>query len=214
LTVFSEERSWFERHSLVVAYDLVGAVLTVERHGIRTSGRVVEVEAYAGSEDLASHAGKYRTGRISLFGEQGSLYAYRSYGIHTMVNVVAHRSNEAGAVLLRALEPLTGIEDMQLRRGDRARMLATGPGSLSQAMGFRLDDDGVDLLEASWVSVDVNVRQESVLASPRIGISKGQSVCWRLFDKDSRQVSVHQRGTLVTFAEVERMIPPVGTIIS
>lgn len=212
--VFSRDRSWFERHPLFVAYDLLGAVLSVERDGITTSGRVVEVEAYSGFNDPASHAGKYRVARVSLSGQQGRLYVYRAYGIHTMLNVVAHRHDEAGGVLFRALEPLAGLDGMRTRRGDRAQMLASGPGSLCQAMGFRLDDNGTDLVETPWVRVDIQQRLESAVASPRIGISKGLGVNWRLFVRDSQHVSVHKRGTLVTYAELERMIPPVGTIIS
>jgi len=212
--MFSRDRSWFERHPLFVAYDLIGALLRVERDGMTASGRVVEVEAYAGPDDLASHTGKYTSGRVSLFGEQGQLYVHRSYGIHTLVNVVAHRAGEAGGVLFRALEPLSGMEGMQLRRGDRARRLASGPGSLSQAMDFRMDDNGVDLLTAPWVSVEVSTRQDSVLAGPRIGVSKGLSANWRLFDRASRHVSVHRRGTLVTHDDLRHMIPSIGTIIS
>lgn len=212
--MFSHDRSWFQRHPLAVAYDLLGATLSVERDGVATGGRVVEVEAYAGPDDLASHSGKYRAARTALFGEQGRLYIYRSYGIHTMLNVVAHAAGGAGGVLFRALEPSAGVEEMRVRRGEGARSLATGPGSLCQAMGFRLDDDGTDLIESAWLGLDVDRRIDAAIASPRIGVSKGLSVNWRLFDRESSHVSVHKRGTLVTYDDLEDMIPPVGTIIS
>lgn len=212
--MFSGERSWFERHPLYVAYDLLGALLRVDRDGIVTSGRVVEVEAYGGAEDLASHTGKYRAGRTSLFGEQGRLYVHRAYGIHTLVNVVAHRRDEAGGVLFRALEPLSGTEEMRHRRGERAKRLATGPGALSQAMGFRLDDSGAELIESPWVGIEIMSRIPTAVAGPRIGISKGLSADWRLLDADSPFVSVHKRGTLITQADLESMIPPAGTIIT
>ncbi len=209
----SPDRSWFERHPLFVAYDLLGAMLGVDRNGVATRGRVVEVEAYAGPYDLASHSGKYRAARASLFGEQGRLYVYRSYGIHTMLNVVAHEPGDAGGVLFRALEPCAGLEAMRVRRGARARLLATGPGSLCQAMGFQLDDGGKDLIESDWVWLDVGHCVETVRASARIGVSKGLSASWRLFDGASPYVSVHTRGTPITCDDLEDMIPPAGTII-
>lgn len=212
--VCSLDRSWFERHPLFVAYDLLGATLGVDREGVATTGRVVEVEAYAGPYDLASHSGKYRAARASLFGEQGRLYVYRSYGIHTMLNVVAHRTGDAGGVLFRALEPRAGIEEMRHRRGERARSLASGPGSLSRAMGFRLTDDGSDLIESPWLSLNVAEPVAAAVAGPRIGVSRGLSVSWRLFDGRSADVSVHRRGVLVTRDDLEDMIPPDGTIIS
>ena len=213
MTVFTLDRSWFERHPLRVAYDLLGSMLGVERDGVATRGRVVEVEAYAGPYDLASHSGKYRAARASLFGEQGRLYIYRSYGIHTMLNVVAHEPGDAGGVLFRAVEPCSGVEEMRSRRGDRARLLATGPGSLCQAMGFRLEDDGTDVIDSSWLQLDVTHPIEAAMASPRIGVSKGSSVSWRLFDGTSAMVSVHKRGIPILRDNLEDMIPPLGTII-
>lgn len=211
--MFCHDRSWFERHPLFVAYDLLAGVLQVERDGISTSGRVVEVEAYSGPNDLASHAGKYQTSRSSLFGEPGRLYVHRSYGIHTLVNVVAHGPQEAGGVLFRALEPVAGLEEMRIRRGDRAGSLASGPGSLSQAMGLRLEDNGTDLLTASWISLETCGREAQVMAGPRIGISKGLGVNWRLFCQDSDHVSVHRRGILISHNDLVQMIPPTDTII-
>ena len=213
MTVFPFGRSWFERHPLLVAYDLLGSTLGVERDGVATRGRVVEVEAYAGPYDLASHSGKYRAARASLFGEQGRLYIYRSYGIHTMLNIVAHEPGEAGGILFRALEPCAGVDAMRARRGDRATRLATGPGSLCQAMGVRLDDDGTDVIDSSWLRLDVADRIEAAMASPRIGVSKGLSVNWRLFDSTSALVSVHKRGIPIVRDDLEDMIPPRGTII-
>lgn len=212
--MFSHDRAWFQRHPLMVAYDLLGTTLTVRRDGTMTGGRVVEVEAYAGPNDLASHSGKNRAGRAALLGEPGRLYLYRSYGIHTMLNVVAHVAGEAGGVLFRALEPQTGEEEMRARRGERARRLASGPGSLCQAMGLRLNDDGTDVMDSGWLHLAVTGRIDAAVAGPRIGISKGLSVSWRLFDTESTHVSVHRRGFRVTFDDLDSMIPPVGTIIA
>lgn len=211
--MFSRNRSWFERHPLIVAYDLLGATLSSARDGVETGGRVVEVEAYAGPSDLASHSGKFRAARMSLFGDQGRLYVYRSYGIHTMLNVVAHEQGQAGGVLFRALEPRAGIDEMQTRRGQGARSLTSGPGSLCQAMGVRLTDDGTDVIESCWLTLDVVEPIGVAVAGPRIGVSKGLSVNWRLFDGTSSHVSVHRRGIAISRSDLEDMIPPAGTII-
>lgn len=211
--MFAGDRRWFERHPLFVAYDLLGAMLTVRRDGILTSGRVVEVEAYADAHDLASHAGKYRAGKVALRGEPGRLYMYRSYGIHTMTNIVAHEAGTAGAVLIRALEPIAGTESMRSRRGERARLLATGPGSLSQAMGFRLDDNGDDVMLASWLTLEVLPRQLRALSGPRIGIAKGLSVNWRLFCAENAHVSSRKSGVPVAYDDLKFLIPPIGTIL-
>lgn len=211
--MFAGDRRWFERHPLFVAYDFLGAILTVRRDGILTSGRVVEVEAYTDANDLASHVGKYRAGKIALSGEPGRLYMYRSYGIHTMTNIVAHEAGMVGAVLIRALEPIAGTESMQSRRGERARLLATGPGSLSQAMGFRLDDNGDDVMLASWLTLEVLPRQLRALSGPRIGIAKGLSVNWRLFCAENAHVSSRKSGVPVAYDDLEVLIPPTGTIL-
>ncbi|MEJ7839688.1 MAG: DNA-3-methyladenine glycosylase [Thermomicrobiales bacterium] len=192
------DRQWFERHPFVVAFDLLGHVLSVDRDGDMTSGRIVEVEAYAGPDDLASHAGTLRAGKSALNGESGVLYMYRSYGIHTMLNIVAHEPAEAGAVLIRAIEPVDGHDIMQARRGSsRVDMLTSGPGNVCQAMGFRLSDNGVDLQKSSWIDLKPGPPPSRIWAGPRIGISRSVARPWRLFDADCPFVSSHRRGNPV-----------------
>jgi DNA-3-methyladenine glycosylase len=192
------DRSWFERHPLEVAFDLLGMEVAVERDGTRTSGRIVEVEAYGGMTDPASHATFLKAGKIALFGEPGRLYMYRSYGIHTMLDFVAHEPGVAGAILIRALEPLTGIPLMQARRGtDRLRSLTTGPGVLCQAMDLRLTDNGYDLVNGSEIQLLPGTPPDLVIAGPRIGISRAVDHPWRLFEAGSPFVSSHRRGELV-----------------
>ncbi len=140
---------------------------------------VVETEAYL-PDDPASHSFRGRTPRNgTMFGPPGRLYGYRSYGIHWCANVVCSAEGLGAAVLLRALEPLSGIEVMRTRRGlDDKRSLAAGPGRLTQALAITSEHDGADLgvlpfeLRAPEGSVDV-------VASPRVGISRAADRPWR-----------------------------------
>ncbi len=207
------EAEWFQRHPVLVAFDLIGTVLRVQRDGADVSGRIVEVEAYAGPLDLASHSARMQAALRLLSADPGNLYVYRSYGIHTMLNVVAHEPGDTGGILVRALEPLTGLDAMQERRGGPGKHLAKGPGVLTQALGVRLADVGIDLKTSDEISLYHGDALRPVLASARIGISRGLSASWRFFDAESRDVSAHRRGMLITRDDALRSIPPAGTII-
>jgi DNA-3-methyladenine glycosylase len=167
-------RPFFERPPATVAPELLGALLVC---GDR-SGRIVEVEAYGDHDDPASHAHRGPTARnASMFGPAGHLYVYRSYGIHWCANVVAHVEGRAGAVLVRALAPVDGIEAMQAARGAPARAVdvANGPGKLCQALGIVGDHDGVDLCDpASTVRLVGGQRPDGAVLEgrPRVGISR------------------------------------------
>jgi DNA-3-methyladenine glycosylase len=201
------DRAWFERHPLAVAFDLLGQVIVVEREGSKTSGRIVEVEAYAGPDDLASHSGRLQRGRQFLSGQPGRLYMYRSYGIHTMLNIVAHEPGTAGAILIRALEPTNGIAVMQSRRSvERLQSLTTGPGVLCQALGLRLGDNDVDLIGSKEIRIEPGAKVENVIAGPRIGITRSIDHPWRLFDADSPYVSSHRQGVPVTRSELQYIV--------
>jgi DNA-3-methyladenine glycosylase len=148
-------------------------------------GRIVEVEAYAGEADPASHAYRGRTPRnATMFGPAGLLYVYRSYGIHWCANVVAGTEGVAQAVLLRAVEPVAGLEDMQAARpGVRRDVdLTNGPGKLCAALGITGDDDGVDLCDRGS---RIRLRRDGVpapaepLVTTRIGISSATERPWR-----------------------------------
>jgi DNA-3-methyladenine glycosylase len=156
--------------------ELLGKVLVTVEEGLRTAGRIVEVEAYAGAEDKASHAyGNRRTARTEvMFTCGGVAYVYLCYGIHHLFNVVTHVEGIPHAILVRAVEPLEGIETMLRRRSMTALKpsLTAGPGSLSQAMGITTQLSGVSLLgDRIWIEDDGFVVAESeILASPRVGV--------------------------------------------
>ena len=207
------DRAFFQRHPLLVAHDMIGTVLRVQRDGADVSGRIVEVEAYGGPLDLASHSSRMQSALELLSGTPGCLYIYRSYGIHTMLNVIAHEVHGTGGILVRALEPLTGLDQMRKRRGGAGKPLAKGPGVLTQALGLHLTDIGLDITTSEEISLTHEAETRQILASERIGITRGLSAKWRLFVAESLDVSVHQRGELVVRDELPHLLPPSGTII-
>jgi len=193
-------RPFYERDTLLVANELLGATLVHENSDGATRGRIVEVEAYRGKTDLASHAARSRQGAVeSMWGPCGIAYVYRAYGIHVMFNVTAKESGETGAVLIRAVEPLTGQE---LMRGRRKivddRMLTTGPGNCCQAFGIMLSDHGTDLTSSDRIWIERGRPPRRIKAGERIGISRSTEHPWRYFDAESRHVSAHRRGSDVT----------------
>ena len=168
---------FFARPADQVAVDLIGAVM-VSRVGNRlTSGRIVETEAYLGIVDPASHAyaGRRTAHNAAIFGAPGLWYVYRSYGIHWCANLVCAREGEAAAVLIRALEPLEGLETMRERRGDVAdTRLCSGPGKLCQALGITRELDG-RMMRGAAVVVERGAGVEKparVAATVRIGITR------------------------------------------
>lgn len=180
--------AFYARPVLDVARDLVGCV--VEHDGAR--GVIVETEAYHHSEP-ACHAYVGVTPRTrTLFGPPGRAYVYRSYGIHALLNAVAEPQDVGAAVLIRALEPLTGIELMRRRRGlTRLEDLCSGPGKLTQALAIELDANGADLAAGP---VRILPRPPDrpaprLVAGPRIGISKATELPWRFCAAGSRHVS-------------------------
>jgi len=187
-------RAFFDRPCLEVAPDLVGTHL-VRRlaSGERLVGRIVEVEAYLGDgSDPGSHSHRGQTPRNrAMFGAPARLYAYRIYGIHICANVVCEPAGSGAAVLVRALEPLEGIETMRRNRGLRpeqsAREIARGPGRLAQALQIDLSHDGGSLLRgAITLSRPASaVSGGRVARSPRIGLSKGATLPYRFYERDS-----------------------------
>ncbi|MDX2183191.1 MAG: DNA-3-methyladenine glycosylase [Gemmatimonadaceae bacterium] len=166
--------AFYDRDVAVVARELLGAVLVVERAGELLAGRIVETEAYAGRDDPASHAFRGETPRTrDLFGTPGTIYIYRSYGVHWCANAVTAPRRHGSAVLLRAIEPLTGLDEMQARRGTRdPRAVGSGPGKLSTALGLSGDDSG-----GRWTRGPLTIRRGAavadadILVTPRVGIS-------------------------------------------
>ena len=171
-----------------VARDLIGCTL---RHG-ECAGRIVEAESYHQSEP-ASHAYAGLTVRNrTLFGAPGLAYVYRSYGIHACLNAVAEADGMGAAVLIRALEPIEGLDLMRARRGlDRAEDLCSGPGKLTQALGIWLDLDGTSLIDGP-IRVEprpARAREPEIVVAGRIGITKAVDLPWRFCDAGSRYVS-------------------------
>jgi DNA-3-methyladenine glycosylase len=194
------ERAFYERPTVDVARDLLGQVLVSLTTEGRTAGRIVETEAYLGTDDPASHAARLRTGRVeAMWGEPGIAYVYRSYGIHAMLNVVTEPLGETGAVLIRALEPLIGIDLMRARRGaDEDRLLCSGPGKLCQALGIALDMHGTDLVSSDRIWISPGETPGEVSTSGRIGISRGQAHPWRYWVSGNPHVSAHRRALSLT----------------
>ncbi|HSB55600.1 MAG TPA: DNA-3-methyladenine glycosylase, partial [Gemmatimonadales bacterium] len=166
--------SFFSRPADVVARELLGTLVVSTLGGWRTAGRIVETEAYLGRDDPASHG--YRDRRHArneaLYGSPGTWYVYLSYGMHWCANLVCGPVGHASAVLLRALEPIAGLEVMRERRGGVAdRQLCSGPGRLCQALGVTREVDGA-LMRRSGVIVRAASAAPGVAATPRIGITK------------------------------------------
>ena len=196
-------QTFYARDGRVVAADLIGCRLVRRLEtGERLVVRLVEVEAYLGDgSDPASHAHSGPTARNrTMFGPAGRLYAYRSYGIHTCVNVVCGVSGKATAVLLRAAEPLEGLARMRVLRGLPAdannELIARGPGRLAQALGLRLDHDGRSLLRPPFTlhAPEPGADAVRVEQGPRVGITKASSLPYRFFEAGSPWVSAFRKG--------------------
>jgi len=189
---------FFARDPRVVAPELLGMLLASSAGGAQCSGRIVEVEAYLGAGDPGSHAAtKGVTARNAvMYGPPGTVYVYFTYGNHHMVNLVCCPEGEAGAVLIRALEPLTGLEAMRRRRGDRSDTdLANGPGKLAQALGIDLSDNGSILGQGRLMVYDCpRPRQEEIAVTGRVGLSAGHEMHLRFFIKDCPFVSRGRTG--------------------
>jgi DNA-3-methyladenine glycosylase len=176
-------RPFFARPGPDVAPELLNKLLV---HGSRV-GRIVEVEAYGGAQDPGSHAFRGRTARnATMFGPAGHLYVYFTYGMHHCANVVCDEEGVATAVLLRALTPLDGLDEMRALR-DRARAdkeLCAGPGRLCQAYGLNRTFDGADLVTGDrGVAIvdDGTPPPESPGVSVRVGLTAGAALPWRFF---------------------------------
>lgn len=164
----------------VAAPEMLGSYLVSEVDDDYVRVRITEVEAYKGSDDPASHAYGGRTERNeSMFRAPGTLYVYRSYGIHNCANSAAGPVGTGWGILIRGAEVLDGEGVVRRRRG-RSDQLANGPGKLTQALGIELDHNGLDLLSGdSVVRLEVGPRPEMVVSTPRIGISRAQERPWR-----------------------------------
>ncbi len=165
-------RKFYNRPTLTVARELIGARLVRILDGVKLVGVITEAEAYIGETDLACHAKAGRTPRTAvMYEEPGHAYVYFTYGNHWMLNVVTEREGFPAAVLIRAIEPVEGIEVMLERRNGRDTL---GPGKLCQAMGITKSENRVDLTETAgglWIEAGANVPDSRVTKGPRVGLN-------------------------------------------
>jgi DNA-3-methyladenine glycosylase len=170
-------QSFYLRSDVVkIAKELLGKVLVTNWENQYTSGRIVETEAYAGELDKASHAFKGKTARTSvMFEEGGTAYVYLCYGIHEMFNIVTNKAGVPHAILIRAVEPIEGIEFMLQRTGKKKldETLTRGPGNVGKAFGFHRSQCGVSLQSNELYVADDGYKPDKklIVASPRIGVA-------------------------------------------
>ena len=170
---------------------MLGARLVRIERGVRLSGTIVETEAYRGSRDPASHAYRGRTRRNEvMFGPAGHAYVYCTLGAHFSLNVTTEGQGTAGAVLVRAIQPVEGIERMKANRGVReASRVASGPGNLTKALGIDRSLNGEDFITSRRLFVEKGPGIGKVGASSRVGISSGTAFKWRFFAEGNPFVS-------------------------
>jgi DNA-3-methyladenine glycosylase len=166
-------RSFYNRPTLTVARELIGTRLVRIDRGRKLVGLITETEAYISEKDLACHAKAGRTPRtFPMYGEAGHAYVYFTYGNHWMLNVVTEEVDFPAAVLIRAIQPIEGVDLMSKRRNGRDTF---GPGKLTQAMGITKRQNAVDLTESDsglWIEAGVKVPNSRVTKSPRVGLNK------------------------------------------
>src|SRR5688572_1177092 len=165
-------RDFYDRPTLTVARELIGARLVRILDSKKLVGLITETEAYISEKDLACHAKAGRTARTAvMYGEPGHAYVYFTYGNHWMLNVVTEREDFPAAVLIRAIQPIEGAEIMSARRSGRDTF---GPGKLCQALGITKSENGIDLTETNgglWIEAGLKVPNSLVTKGPRVGLN-------------------------------------------
>lgn len=182
-------RDFYNRPTLSIARELIGARLARILDGVKLVGIITETEAYIGEKDLGCHAHVGKTNRNAvMFGPPGHAYVYFTYGNHWMLNVVTEPERFPAAVLIRAIQPIEGIEVMSERRHGRDTF---GPGKLTQAMGITKSENGIDLTESAgglWIEAGMYVPNSRVTKSPRVGLysvpEPWKSMPWRFRTTD------------------------------
>ncbi len=182
-------RNFYNRRTLTVAHELIGARLVRILDGVKLVGFITETEAYIGEKDLGCHAHVGKTNRNAImFGPPGHAYVYFTYGNHWMLNAVTEREGFPAAVLIRAIQPIEGMEIISGRRHGRDTF---GPGKLTQAMGITKSENGIDLTESAgglWIEAGMHVPNSCVTKSPRVGLysvpEPWKSMPWRFRTTD------------------------------
>jgi DNA-3-methyladenine glycosylase len=184
--------SFYQQPTLEVAESLLGKIL-VRRIGERiVTGKIVETEGYIATLDAACHAYRGKTERNKhMFGEPGTIYVYFTYGCHFMINVVTEPEGEAAAVLIRAIEPLSGVDTLMARRGTQnVRSLANGPGKLTKALDIDRNLNGESLQSnVIYIADAPPLAHAQIGISTRVGISKSAELPWRFFIRENAFVS-------------------------
>ena len=192
-------QSFYARPSLEVLEELIGKVLVHEVRGRRTAGVIVEAEAYIGESDPACHAAPGPTRRNApLYGPAGRAYVYLNYGIHHLVNAVTEDEGSPAAILIRALEPIEGLDLMVRRRAKTGSSfphssLCRGPGNLTVALGIDLRQNANDLTAGPLRIEDRGIIPDALARSPRIGIRVGTEHKWRCYWRGKDSVSSASR---------------------
>ncbi len=192
-------KSYYANEDVIgLSKDLLGKLLVTQINGVRTSGIIVETEAYKGPEDKACHAHLNRfTKRTQImFAKGGFAYVYLCYGIHHLFNIVTGKEGVPHAILIRGIEPKEGVETMLLRRGmtKLQTRLTAGPGTLSKALGINKSHYGLDLTQNTiWIEdIGESIETENIIASPRVGIDYAEEhtlLPWRFRIKGNKWTS-------------------------
>jgi DNA-3-methyladenine glycosylase len=186
---FPLSRTFYNRPTLTVARELLGARLVRILDGIKLVGFISETEAYIGETDLACHAKAGRTKRTDpMYGAPGHAYIYFTYGNHWMLNTVTEKEGFPAAVLIRAIQPIEGVDVMMARRAGRDTL---GPGKLTQALGITISENYADLTKSGsslWIEAGVKIPEKSVTIGARVGLNTTPepwfSMPWRFLVKD------------------------------
>lgn len=181
----------FEKSALIIAKNLLGSYLVHNSLEGLTVGRIVETECYLGANDIASHAFHGITERNKImFGPSGHFYIYFTYGMHYCINIVTEKEGIAEAVLIRALEPIKGIELMQHRRHtDNITNLSNGPAKLTQAMGINKKINGLSVESPQLYLTPTNDHSFKIIHKPRIGIKANTDKLWRFYIENNPYIS-------------------------
>ncbi|SFR72989.1 DNA-3-methyladenine glycosylase [Anaeromicropila populeti] len=194
------DKDFYRQDALILAKALLGKVLVHETAEGTVKGIIVETEAYMGAMDAGSHAYQNRkTPRTKTMYEAGGIsYVYLIYGMYCCMNVVAFEEGEAQAVLLRALEPIEGIDLMKKRRNlEKAKNLCNGPGKLCMAMDITKSENAVDLVTSSlYIEDAISIQKKNIIADRRVNIDyagEARDYPWRFFIKDNPYISVKKQ---------------------
>jgi len=188
-------KSFYQREDVVkIARELLGKYLFTKIDGVLTGGRIVETEAYNGRTDKASHAFQKRTKRTETMYQSGGIaYVYLCYGIHHLFNIVTNQTGLADAVLVRAVEPIVGMDTMFERYGGQKTKVSDGPGKLSKALGITTHQNGTDLSgDMIYLATHINEKRPKIASDTRIGVGYAEEdalLPWRFYITENQWVS-------------------------